>query len=456
MEYLVKNKINICAALLALAVLMNSRTGSAQTTRQLTLKEAVSLSLQNSKTLKISAAKVDQATAELSEAKLRQYPDLKISGSYMRLNQPNIDMKVPLGGKSGSGESQPSEIKVDQLMYGMANLSLPVFSGLRIRSGIESSRYLKKAAELDAEKDKDDVIQNTVAAYYNLYKAQAAVNLVKENLKQAQQRVKDFENLERNGLMARNDLLKAQLQESNVELTLVDAENNQKIANFNMDLMLGLDEHTDLVLDDTGLGAVYKIKGLEEWEHMAIDNRADYRALEQRQEASRMGVKAAKGEYYPSLALTGGYVAADIPNLLTVTNAVNVGVGLSYNLASLYKSGAKVKQAKAQQEQLHWSSRQLNDGIRIEIHQAYQNYLENLKKIEVYKKAVEQADENYRITKNKYDNALATTTDLLDADVAQLQAGINYEYAKADAVVAYNKLYETAGMLQQNYQEEKQ
>jgi outer membrane protein TolC len=87
------------------------------------------------------------------------------------------------------------------------------------------------------------------------------------------------------------------------------------------------------------------------------------------------------------------------------------------------------------------------DGIKMEIHSAYQNYLESLKKIEVYQKAVIQSNENYRITKNKYDNALATTTDLLDADVAQLQAGINFEYAKADAVVAYNKLYEAAGLI---------
>ncbi len=205
---------------------------------------------------------------------------------------------------------------------------------------------------------------------------------------------------------------------------------------------------TELGLDSSGLGALPKIKSMEEWETMALANRADYLALEQRQGASEAGVKAANGAYFPSVALTGGYVAAHIPNFLTVTNAVNVGVGLSYNLASLYKNGAKVKQAKAQQEQLHWSSLELNDGIRMQIHQAYQNYLENLKKIDVYAKAVEQATENYRITKNKYDNSLATTTDLLDADVAQLQAGINYEYAKADAVVAYNKLYETAGLIQ--------
>lgn len=442
MEYPTKNKIIIAL----LALFLSADAAQAQQSRPLSLKEAIELSIGNSKKLKVSQAKIDQATAELSEAKLRQYPDLKVSGSYLRINKPNIDLKANLGSSGEGNGGQTQEFNVNQVVYGMATASVPLFSGLRIRNGIESAKYLKKAAELDAQQDKDELIQNTVAAYYNLYKAQAAVNLVQENLKQAQQRTKDFSNLEQNGLIARNDLLKVQLQESNVELTLVDAENNRSIANFNMDLMLGLDENTELKLDDSELGKAYKIGSLEDWESKALSNRADYLALEQRQEASRSGVKAAQGEYYPSLALTGGYVAADIHNFLTVTNALNAGVGLSYNLAALYKNGANVKKAKAQQEQLHWSGQQLNDGIRMEVHQAYQNYLENIKKIDVYHKAVEQAKENYRITKNKYDNALVTTTDLLDADVAKLQADINYEYAKADAEVAINKLYETAGV----------
>jgi len=446
MAYLIKNKF--VAVLLLL--LVSANTMFAQTTRRLTLQEAIQLGVDNSKSLKVSKAKIDQADGALSEAKMMQYPDLKVSASYLRINQPNVDLKLKLGGgsdSSGSVGSSTESPKINQVMFGMATASLPLFSGLRIRNGIESAKYLKKAAELDAQNDKDDLIQNTIAAYYNLYKAQAAVKLVNENLRQAQQRVTDFSNLESNGLIARNDLLKVQLQESDIELTLMDAENNLKISNYNMDLMLGIDENTVLELDTMEMGRVPKIQSIEYWENNAITNRSDYLALQQRQNASSAGVKSAKGEYYPSLALTGGYVAADIPNALVVTNALNVGVGLSYNLASLYKNGSKVKQAKAQQSQLEWSALQMTDGIKMEIHSAYQNYLESLKKIEVYQKAVEQANENYRITKNKYDNALATTTDLLDADVAQLQAGINFEYAKADAVVAYNKLYQTAGLI---------
>jgi outer membrane protein TolC len=65
----------------------------------------------------------------------------------------------------------------------------------------------------------------------------------------------------------------------------------------------------------------------------------------------------------------------------------------------------------------------------------------------VYKKAVDQANENYRITKDKFDNSLVTTTDLLEADVAQLQAQLSSLLSKADALVAYKKLQQTAGVL---------
>lgn len=442
MEYLTKNKI----VALTLILLVSANNIFAQTNRKLTLQEAIQLGVENSKTLKISNAKVEEATASLASAKMLQYPDLKVSGSYLRLNSPNVDLKIKTGSADSTGGSSASDIKVNQLMYGMATASLPIFSGLKIRNAISSAQYLKKAAELDALRDKDALIQNTIAAYYNLYKAQAAVKLVNENLKQERQRVTDFTNLEANGIIARNDLLKAQLQESEIELALVDAENNLNISNYNMDLMLGIEEHTILELDVNDIGRAIKIQPIEYWENNALANRNDYLALQERQHAMDANVRVVKADYYPSIGLSGGYVAANIPNALVVTNALNVGVGLSYNLASLYKNGSKVKEAKAQQSQLQWSSLQLNDGIKMEIHRAYQDYLETLKKIDVYEKAVDQANENYRITKNKFDNALATTKDLLDADVTQLQAGINFEYAKADAEVAYNKLYETAGL----------
>lgn len=415
--------------------------------RALGLEEAIALSLNHSHALKIANSQIDEAIATVKEAKNHRLPDIDVSGQYLRVNKPNVQLKIG-GTQEANGEAEQGAAtpNVSQAMFGMATATLPLFSGGRISSGIESAKYLEKAAELDAEDNRQQVIQNTVAAYVNLYKAQAAVKLVEENLRSSNRRVADFINMEANGLVARNDLLKVQLQESNLELALLTAKNEEQISNYNFDLMLGIAENTPLLLDSTVVEGRAAAGTLMDWEQTALNHRADEKALENRILAARAAVTGAKSSYYPTLALRAGYVAVNVPHALTVTNAMNAGAGLSYNLASLYKAGATVRRARAREEALNWNREQLQDDIKIEIHQAYQDLDQSLKKITVCQKAMVQADENFRITKNKYDNSLATTTDLLDADVARLQTHIDYEYAKADALVSYYQLHERAGI----------
>lgn len=445
-----KHKFLLGFVILLFTVFTNTNHLLAQAGRQITLKEAIDLSIKNSKQLKGSQARIEEATAALREAVERRLPEVGLSASHLRLNSPNIDVKTKSSsssGGSGTGTTDQSSGKPTSATYGMLNASLPLYSGLRIRYGIESSKYLEEAAKLDADNDREAVVLNTINAFDNLYKSRAAVDLVNESLEGARQRVKDFSNLEKNGLLPRNDLLKAQLQESNTELSLLDAENNWRLANINMDLMLGLPDTTVLSVNESDLqSAAVQLKPVEEYVQLSLQNRKDVAALGYRKKAASTGVKAAKGGSYPSVALTGGYIAADIPNLFTVTNAVNIGIGVQYSLSSLWKN-AQLDQAKAREKQVAASEESLYDNVRMEINQAYQNYLLAQKKIQVYQIAIAQAEENYKIVRNKFQNQLATTTDVLDADVAQLQARLNAAFAKADASVAYNKLLQTAGLL---------
>jgi outer membrane protein TolC len=422
---------------------------AAQENKPLTLAEAVELSIKNSKALKGSNAKVEEATAAIKEAEDRRLPDVSAVAAYLRLNKPNVDLKAKssTSGSGSGGGGNGTIAKPSQAAYGMVNASLPLYSGNRIRYGIESAKYLEQAVKLDAENDREAVIINTIDAYNNLYKSRAAAALVKENLSDAQQRVKEFTNLEKNGLLARNDLLKAQLQVSNTELALLDAENNWQLANINMNLMLGLSETTNIIPDSNSLQITLPLQSVADYLQLGVQNRKDLSALSYRKKASITGVKAVEAEKYPGLALTGGYIALDVPKVLTVTNAVNLGIGVQYNLASLWKLKARVQQAQAREKQLEANEEQLTDVIRLQINSAYLNLLSSRKKIDVQTTAIAQAEENYKVIHNKYKNGLATVTDLLDADVAQLQARMNYAFAKSDATVAYNKLLQAAGIL---------
>ncbi|SDC00379.1 TolC family protein [Niabella drilacis] len=440
-------KITAIAALFSMLVVAGNRL-SAQEVRKLSVKEAVALGLQSSKHLKIDQAKVLEADAALEEAKDRQLPDFKISGSYMRLTTAKIDMKTAQSQDASSGSGSGGGVpKISQAMYGMANLSLPLYAGGKIRYGIQSARYLLEAEKLNAGNDQNGIVYNLIAAYTNLFKAAQVIDVIKENLAASESRDSNFIRLENNGLMARNDRLKAQLQTSGIELQLLEAQSNYNIANVNMDLLLGLPQNTVIAVDPAFINEVPQEQPYTYYEEKAVEGRQDMKALGYQQKAADLGIRAAKAGYLPSLALTGGYVALNIPGFLSVTNAVNAGLGVQYSLSSLWKTGAAVKKAKAQALQLSASREMLSDNIRLQINRDYQNALLAKKKIEVHDKSLIQAEENYRITKNKYDNSLVTITDLLDANVALLSSKINVLNAKADAALAYQKLLESSGML---------
>jgi outer membrane protein len=215
----------------------------------------------------------------------------------------------------------------------------------------------------------------------------------------------------------------------------------------NMNIMLGLPEQAIITPDSNSLVFPGDVKSIQDYEQLALQNRKDMQALGFRKQASEVNIHKAKSDYFPSVALTGGYVALDIPNFITVTNAFTFGVGLSYNVSSLWKTAAHVTEAKAQYAEVQANEEQLYDNIRSQINQAYEALLTAQKKIDVSKVAIEDGVENYKIVKNKYDNSLVTVTDLLDANALMLQSEIGLELAKADEILAYNVLLEKAGIL---------
>lgn len=432
------NYVTLCLLILFLG------TGKiqAQEITSLSINEAVQLALDNSIKSKIAMDRVTTAENELQVTKNMRYPDAKISGQYQYLPNAKVNLhKAP----PAEGET-PSELpSVNQIALGQFSIGMPVFTGFKLKNAVEASENAYQAASFNAANDAEQIALETINAYINLYKAKESIGLIKENLKSANQRVTDFSEMEKNGILARNDLLKAQLQSSNIEVTLEEALKSARILNYKLVVMLQLPEGTEIGTKESEFGAA---------KEMITSNdsisRNDLLAIHYQGLAAANQIKMAQSKYYPTVSIAGGYIALDIHNALTVTNAMNIGVAVSYNIADIFKTKSDIRVAQSRASEVQHTYDLVSDQIKVQVENAQQEYELALKKYLVYIKSQEQAIENYRIVKDKYDNGLQDTNDLLQADVEQLQAKLNLTYSKADISQKYYELLTAKGTLTDN------
>jgi outer membrane protein TolC len=416
----------------------------AQEKTSLTLDDAVRIAWEKSDEVTLANTKVNTKKYELRSIKNNQYPDLKASGQYQRLAGAEVDLKM--NQESGSG-STPN---VDQLMLGQLSASLPIFAGFKIQNSIKISENLYQAEIATSLKTKEDIALRVVNYYADLYKAQKTIDLLNEDQKQAKQRVTDFIELEKNGIIPRNDLLKSQLLVSKIQLSIDEANKNLNILNYYLITLLKLDPTTKLYVRE-GDFINFKMDNIPTNEQPALENRKDLEALRYQEKASESNIKMAKSAYYPSISLLGGYAAVDVRNVLTVQNAMNFGVGVSYDLSGILKKGADIKQAQSKADEVKSSEEILTNYIKVEVQQSIENYNLAVKQSAVYDLALEQASENYRILKDKFDNGLADTNDLLEADVEHLSAKVNTATSKADIIQRYYEMLSKTGQLSQSF-----
>ena len=410
----------------------------AQESKKMSLREAVEIAISKSNEAVLSNLKVETSKLDLETVKNNLYPSLRLSGQYLRLNSANLE-----GGLLGSGNPNSAKPDVNSLLLGQANLTVPIFQGFKLKNNVAISEDFLKSQTYSTAHTKEQIALRVTELFARLYQANQTQKLFEDNLKVSQQREKDFTNLVNNGLLAKNDLLKVQLQSSNIQLALDSAIKNANVINNQLVTLMQLPEKTiididiDTVRSDTAQSQLQKFEG----------QRSDLEAMNLQQKASEKGIAIAKSNFYPTINLVGGYIALDLKNALQVSNAMNVGIGVSYDLASLYKNNKNVKLAESKANQTKQMVTILSEKIKEEIFEADQNYKLSLKQNKVYGEAVSQSSENYRIVKDKYDNGLSNTNDLLEADSQQLNAKINLALSEADLALRYYQSQFTTGKL---------
>jgi len=441
--------------IMGLGIILSSVV-SAQTVKVLTLEEAIGIGEENSKVLHISAAKVDAASARSGEARAAMLPAVKFEGSYRRFSDVEPFQIQPPGFPVPYTVS-PTVLNNYSLR---ATLQQPLFTGFRLVSNARAAEHLAQASEYDNRNDHSDLVLSITASYWMLFQTIQSKKYVDENISRLHADLNDTENLMKAGMATRNDLLRIRVQLSNAELYQIDAANDVQVAAMNLNIVMGLPLETHIQpasVPGTNAGTRHRLpldslmspQGLV---MKALSVRPDLQAMQSRVEASRAGVTAARGSWWPQIFLTGNYYHSRpnpriMPTKDQFISTWDVGLLVQFDVWNWGITLFQAEQAKATLLQNEFLFEQLKDNASFDINRYFLSFKRAQEKISVANLAVEQAEENARTTSDKFKNGLATTSDVLDADVSLLQSRTNLTGALVEYELAQARLAKAAGEL---------
>jgi outer membrane protein len=414
--------------------------------QKLSLQQCLDIAFKNSKDIKISNSKVIGTGAKVDEVQSQYFPQLKLTANYTRLSDvPAFEVNLPF-------LAHPVTIADVILNNYTVRLSLqqPLFTGFRLSSLKGAAENYNQAAIEDVSKTKNDVALSVYSAYLNYYKAEQIKALLRESMKSAGQHITDTKNFMDNGLATKNDLLKFEVQESNIKLSLIEANNNIDLAKSMLNKSLGLPLSENTEIEKIEIVPEAFTEDLNSLVKEALDNRSEIKSVKYTLDAGRENIRASRSAFFPSVYLSGNYTYANPnsryqPPLEQFKGTWDVGITLSWDIWNWGGTSSQVVQAEQNLYQSKTQLDQLKENIELEVNRNYLSLKYAKDKLDVTQKAIEQADENLRTFKDKYEVQLATSTDIIDAENSLLQAKTNYTNSLIDYKLAKVKLEKSVG-----------
>jgi outer membrane protein TolC len=414
--------------------------------RTFSLEESLQLGLGSSKDIKIAEAKMLSSDAKVSEYSSQMLPKLSLSGGYTRLSDiPPFQISLPIF---------PQPVVVSETILNIysvkASLQQPLFTGFRLSSLRKSAKYNYQASQLEYSKETNEAAFRIMNSYWDFYKAKRLRGLLEENLNQLGKRLEDARNFLKNGLLAQNDVLKLEVQYSEVKLQLIDAENAVKITQglFNQALGLNLQDSTDVEMRDIQVNE--SANDLNQFIKEARENRNELKSLAYQAKASEAGITAARSGWFPSIYLTGNFYYSR-PNTRIqpakdeFKDTWDVGISANWELWNWGYTSSLTEQAAQGKVQIDANLSKLQDAIEAEVYRNYLSLEKSIQKVKVSELSVQQASENHRIVNEKFNYQLASSADLIDAETADLQAKTNLTNALIDYELSKARLEKSLG-----------
>lgn len=423
-----------------------------------TLTTLYNLADQQSQKVKVSEAALRAADEGVTAAKSALLPsvDLSLQGSYTGnafmlsrgfSGNGTTDYIVP-----GVGTVPVANGKQDTPHWGnsfTAQVSQVVYAGGAIRSGIRIAELGKEMAELDVEKNRQEVRFLLTGYYLDLCKLDNQIEVVRQNITLTQKEIEQMKARREEGTVLQNDITRYEFQLQSLELTLTKLIDASTIINHQLVTTLHLPEQTVIAPDknelDTEINALSAIAAQETWQQTAADNNLGIRQATVATNLAEQKVKQVKAESLPSVAvvaenqLYGPYTQDLIPKDCNV-NVWFVGIGVKFSLGNLWKNKHNIRKARIEHRQSQEALALAHEEVENGVQASYTNLLTSYTEVKTQQKQVELANQNYSVVQNRYQNDLALLTDMVDASNMKLSAEMALVNARIGMLYNFYKL----------------
>jgi outer membrane protein TolC len=418
----------------------------------LTLESSIDIALKNSIVINIAKEGIKSATAQKKEAFTGFFPKFSTSYSYTRLNDDPI-MKLP----NGFPPLIPTPLEMVTGTQDNYNWTIqakqPLFAGGGIMANYQANSIGEDAAHLEETAKYQDVVQEVKIAYFNILRAQRIQDAARQSVEMLNAHRDVAENYFNVGMIPKNDLLHAEVELANGKQTLVRAKNAIELAKSSFNTVLKRKIFAPVEVVD--ILSYHPLKqSFEECLNIAQQARPELKISSLRAAQAGKLVRVAQSDYFPTVSLVGNYTRfGDNPSVSgsDYQNAESwyLMAVASWNFWEWGKTKFRVDASKAKENQALEASKELNDQITLEIKNAYLILEETGSQIIVWQKVIEQAEENFRISEERYKERVATSTEVLDAQTLLTKAKSEYANALGDYNVNYAKLQRAMGTIGQ-------
>lgn len=398
------------------------------------LTDCIDYALEHNITVKQNEITVAQREVDLNTAENRRLPGL--SGGVSQ----NFSF-----GRGLTADNTYANTNTTSTSFSVGT-DVPIFQGFDITRGIQLSKLNLAAAASDLEKVKEDISMSIAQCYVQILYCKEILKVAQNQVETDEHMLERIKAMKASGKASNAEVAAQQSSLAQSRLSATQAENNLNLALLDLSQLLELNnpEGFDIVIPDA---SAYENKLLARPDDIfaeAVGIKPGILSEQIRLDYAELNIKRAKGQYLPSLSLSGGlgtnfYTSSGYEHKPFGTQLQNnfsqyIGLSLQVPIFSRFSTRNQVRSAQLSFDSQKLQLENTRKNLYKEIQQAYYNAVASQSKYESSAEAAQSAALSYDLTREKYENGMANVTEYNEAKSRYLEAESNHLQARYENI----------------------